>query len=592
MGVLAGASSNIVLGTIAGITIFLGLPIAKWKNASAQVKGLLTLAAAGVLIFLIIEVGHHAIEIVESSAKSGLYLQTILEAAILGIGLFAGLVGLGWLEENRSSKKAQGASPIEIANMIAIGIGLHNFAEGLAIGQSYSAGQTTLGLVLVIGFALHNATEGFGIAGPLVGLDISWSKLIGLGLIAGAPTAFGALLGGLFVNEKIELLFLSLAAGSLIYVVRELLRLKFASLTTSKALSALTVGLLVGIATEVFVEVASARNAQMAPVPIAAQTITFKDNGTVPDKVQVKRGDSLVLVNETDKSLEFEGHGLMAQEAFVPAGGQLAIKVTGSQGTYRLQPEGDLAIAVSVTVLSGKASALENEIQAVAAVTSLEGHARAAYDLHLRALSGTSPNAALDFKRAGKHAHHPMHELLEDNGPKAILVQEFLKKYNLLEPLTEKLHHYSQLAADKNVGESEFTSCFKDLVATAEQARESIGRQAYKTDYFRKKAVLGVLGMAEDEYKEATENGKIEVLEPAVPGKDEFLEYQDTRGFLKACHESLINGFENILSPDAQAAFSTLLDKHFKTIDPVDPKHPTPFHTIEELFERIEKSIS
>jgi Predicted divalent heavy-metal cations transporter len=104
--------------------------------------------------------------------------------------------------------------PLSIATMIAIGIGLHNFAEGLAIGQSFSGGSISLGVVLVVGFAMHNATEGFGIAAPLAGKPVSFWRIALLGLIGGGPTAVGALIGGFFVNEYVTLLFLTLAVGS------------------------------------------------------------------------------------------------------------------------------------------------------------------------------------------------------------------------------------------------------------------------------------------------------------------------------------------------------------------------------------------
>jgi len=178
------APTNIALGLIAGMTVFLGLPIARVKGVAETTKGMLALASAGILIFLIIEVGYHAIEIVESSAKSDNLNLTLLQGGILSLGLLLGLVGLSAIEEQRHQARNEGTTPLEIANMIALGIGLHNFAEGLAIGQSYSSGNTALGLVLVLGFALHNATEGFGIAAPIAGQDISWSKLFGLGLIA------------------------------------------------------------------------------------------------------------------------------------------------------------------------------------------------------------------------------------------------------------------------------------------------------------------------------------------------------------------------------------------------------------------------
>ncbi|MDZ4834618.1 MAG: ZIP family metal transporter, partial [Candidatus Melainabacteria bacterium] len=259
MDTVTNISSHLALGAVAGLTIFLGLPIARWKRASERLRGMLALVSAGVLIFLIIEVGYHAIEILESAAKSS-STAVLPQFCIFILGLVLGLIGLASLEERRSLKHTEGADPIHIASMIALGIGFHNFAEGLAIGQSFTGGALSLGTVLVIGFALHNATEGFGIAAPLVGQDVSWSKLFMLGLIGGGPTAIGAVVGGLWVNPTVELLFLSLAVGSLIYVTRELLRLKFTSLTVTSAMTALLVGLVLGVTTEIFVEVAMVNN--------------------------------------------------------------------------------------------------------------------------------------------------------------------------------------------------------------------------------------------------------------------------------------------------------------------------------------------
>ena len=107
--------------------------------------------------------------------------------------------------------------------MIAAGIGLHNFAEGLAIGNSAAAGQISLAVMLVIGFALHNGTEGFGIVAPLSGQRPSWGFLTVLGLIGGAPTFLGTLVGQQFTNDTMSTAFLGLAGGSILYVVIELL---------------------------------------------------------------------------------------------------------------------------------------------------------------------------------------------------------------------------------------------------------------------------------------------------------------------------------------------------------------------------------
>ncbi len=175
-------STNILLGAVAGITIFFGLIIAFWRNASERIRGLLALASAGVLLFLIIEVGYRAMETVEAAAKGGSGRLPLHYGLLFVVGLSVGLIGLAWLEQGRLSRKSGGAEALEVATMIAIGIGLHNFAEGLAIGQSF-AGAVSFGTALVIGFALHNATEGFGIAGPLVGTKVSWGRILSLGLI-------------------------------------------------------------------------------------------------------------------------------------------------------------------------------------------------------------------------------------------------------------------------------------------------------------------------------------------------------------------------------------------------------------------------
>jgi ZIP family zinc transporter len=161
-------------------------------------------------------------------------------AFLFAAGVALGLVGLVYYErrltphrsgpgaatvgELRAGWLGRLGAPQRLATEIAIGIGLHNFAEGLAIGQSAASGEISLALALVIGFALHNATEGFGIVAPLAGEDPrpSWSFLAVLGVIGGGPTFVGTLVGNAFVNDALSVVFLALAAGSVLYVVLQL----------------------------------------------------------------------------------------------------------------------------------------------------------------------------------------------------------------------------------------------------------------------------------------------------------------------------------------------------------------------------------
>ena len=132
-----------------------------------------------------------------------------------------------------------------LAVFIATGIGLHNFSEGLAIGQSAAQDELSLAYVLVIGFALHNATEGFGICAPLSG-DAempSWGFLGLMGLIAGGPTFIGTAVGQAWVSEALSVAFLALAAGSILYVVIELLNV----LRGAGAKTMVTWGILLGL---------------------------------------------------------------------------------------------------------------------------------------------------------------------------------------------------------------------------------------------------------------------------------------------------------------------------------------------------------
>ena len=152
-----------------------------------------------------------------------------------------------------AARQANGAamSPRQIALGTAVGLGLHNFSEGLAIGQSAAIGATSFALLLVIGFALHNATEGFAISAPLSQGERPTWRFLGLaGLMGGGPTFVGGVLGYAVVSPVLSILFLGLAAGALIFVFNEIMGVARRFSMPMVTGAALTIGLLAAFGTD------------------------------------------------------------------------------------------------------------------------------------------------------------------------------------------------------------------------------------------------------------------------------------------------------------------------------------------------------
>src|SRR5438445_9343358 len=137
--------------------------------------------------------------------------------------------------------------------VIATAIGLHNFAEGLAIGVSAKAGAVGLATVLIIGFSLHNATEGFGIVGPLGGARPSWGWLGLAGVIGGGPTLLGTIVGYQVTSQPLELMFYALAGGAVLYVIGEVWMGMRRYGHRTLGLYLIAAGFLVGVATDLIV---------------------------------------------------------------------------------------------------------------------------------------------------------------------------------------------------------------------------------------------------------------------------------------------------------------------------------------------------
>ena len=272
----------LLLGAIAGLTIFLGLPVGRARSLSMPVRALLNAGSAGVLVFLFVETFIHGFEPVEATLEhvtvegGGTWGDFAAHAAVFTGAIVVGLMALVYYDKwmaarSQRAKEVQfgpGAAHAQelgvarglhglseakrLALFIAIGIGVHNFAEGLAIGQSAANDQVSLAALLIIGFGVHNATEGFGIVAPLAGESErpSWGFLGAMGLIAGLPTFLGTVIGESFVDEYVNIAFLGLAAGSILYVVVQLLNVAFKMGHKEMLMWGLFAGLALGASTE------------------------------------------------------------------------------------------------------------------------------------------------------------------------------------------------------------------------------------------------------------------------------------------------------------------------------------------------------
>ena len=372
------------LGFLAGITIVFGFPIARLKAITPRTKAFLNAVSTGVLIFLLVEITGHSLEEIEELVRRAAQGQPGLATAcwygaLFALGFSAGLLGLVFFER-RFLGSAKDVAPKrrskQVAMMIALGLGLHNFSEGLAIGQGYASGAFQLAWLLAVGFALHNATEGFGIAAPLSGHQVSWRFLLGAGLVAGGPTLLGAMLGGWWVNKPTELFCLALAAGTILYVVGELLHLG----RQLQEESVVAVGLLVGFFVAVFTDFLLIGALNHAPTTAATplQASAVEASVTAPEELHRPRhggyfGDAddlyhyeLLVVNQRltlyvndDLNRPLDVRALHGRWTLNPGEsssvqGTFSASPDGGFFTAELPPHHDDPLHVEVAVLKGR----------------------------------------------------------------------------------------------------------------------------------------------------------------------------------------------------------------------------------------------
>jgi zinc transporter ZupT len=203
------------------IPVFLGL---FWYPALRRLghRAVLFLMAltAGLLVYLGIDATSEALEL--ARAVGGPFQGV----GLVGIGIVLTILLLDAISRRQASVgRSAAAQRLALAFMIALGIGLHNLGEGLAIGASFAVGAATLGTFLVVGFIVQNITEGLGILAPILRDKPTMQSLMAMGLLGGAPAIAGAWVGGLTYSQPLAVLFLAIGAGAVFEVVYEIAKL-------------------------------------------------------------------------------------------------------------------------------------------------------------------------------------------------------------------------------------------------------------------------------------------------------------------------------------------------------------------------------
>jgi ZIP family zinc transporter len=273
-------AETILLGAIAGFTIFLGLPFGRIERIDDRMRVAFAMFAVGILAFIFMDVTSNGEQLVATAVQAfkqhhSSFGHVLVLFVLLAAGFTAGAAGISAAE--RSLRRRSGVRPLigggatdgialpttdalevrrralRTGMTIAGAIGLHNLAEGLAIGVSARAGAIGLATVLIIGFGAHNATEGFGIVGPLGSTRPSWAWLALAGLIGGGPTFVGTVVGYQVHSTPLELAFYGLAGGAILYVIGEVWFGMRRYGHRTLGLYMLAAGFLAGVATDLIV---------------------------------------------------------------------------------------------------------------------------------------------------------------------------------------------------------------------------------------------------------------------------------------------------------------------------------------------------
>lgn len=339
-------STILMLGAIAGFTIYLGFPLI-WLRRNGRTNAFLSALSVGVLLFLFVEMVYILVEAIEHQIKmsamgmSGPARLWPITAIFVG-GLVCSLLGLVLYEVKfvraQEGDRLKPFSPKKLSALIAVGIGLHNFSEGLVIGQEFIGGAISLGYTLVVGFALHNATEGFGIVAPMTsGERPRLGFILLLGLIGGGPTLAGTLIGTAYHSEYLSMFFLALASGAILYIVGELIHIGKLKARHVATTFGLLVGFFLAFGSDMVIERAHTLSA-LKQTNTHEMKVVMKDYRFEPSQIEVPAGKPVKMVLENVGNVDHEIEILGLHEAIeieLPPAGRGELLLPAMQaGTY------------------------------------------------------------------------------------------------------------------------------------------------------------------------------------------------------------------------------------------------------------------
>ncbi|CAE6493966.1 ZIP family metal transporter [Candidatus Nitrosotenuis uzonensis] len=241
-----------IIGTYVGIIpVLIGLLWFPFIAKMSRAKYTFFLAiTVGLLIFLGIDAIEEGVEI-SAQRLAGAFNGQLLIATVT----ICSFVALYYISERLVSRVSAASKSVAIALMVAIGIGLHNLGEGLAIGAAIGLGEVALSTFLIVGFTIHNTTEGLAIAAPMARQKPMIAKLAAMGLIAGAPAIFGAWIGGFEYSPVASIIFLSVGAGAIFQVVAVILNWirRDGSLLSAPIVAGIAIGMIIMYITSIII---------------------------------------------------------------------------------------------------------------------------------------------------------------------------------------------------------------------------------------------------------------------------------------------------------------------------------------------------